>query len=978
MKIAVIDKCPSKSDYTKLFQLSELSDDIEVETLHMSSTKVPRLKVADIDLEVSFTDYDWVILIGSEATQRYSDVRSVQNYTGKCVSEKENQPKEVSSTQGYKKFLVSINPAMLRMKPEIKPIFDATIKNIHDTINDKLVAKKEVEYTPITEESKAIEYLTSVLNMDISDTPSIALDTETSGLYARKCFMLGLSMSHKEQQGVYIDADAIDEEVVRLVQKVIDSPRKIIFQNAKFDFHITKYHLQLDYTKAINEGRLHDTMVMHYALDERAGTHGLKALAIKYTDMGDYDRELDEFKRAYCKEHKIKLQDFSYSLIPFETMWPYACLSKNSRVTLEDGSKVEISKLVRNKYDGKVMSLNTETGKIEAKQVTNWVKNDNKAQEWKKIEYNYQPRGLQWSKGSLQGPAFTPDHRILANTGYVEIQNIKPGVHKVATASNSMSKDSKALLYGLLLGDGALVSRNNKGAGLQFDQSVKRKGFFDRVAFCFGGKESLIKRSNPKHSDILTLEVPYSHEQTDLYHTLVKLPDTNYKVSLSRNPDVSDYMDAHTLATWYICDGNLTKDNTPRIWRRSISEDLQEQEALLSWMKSLGVTARYHDDKVNNQFFVVDSANRSAFFNLIAPYMTEDTEYKIPKEYRVTQKADLLLGYSDDIYYAEVKSIWDWTVPVSLRGYKTSYCLDVEDNHNFLTDIGFVHNCGDTDSTLRLFNKFYKVLCNPQTHKVKWLYEKVLMPATVFLQKMENRGLPVSKKRLVTAKAFLYTELSRFQKEIYAYPEIEKLEEMQGAAFNPNSVVQLRRLFFDVLGLQPTGIMTDGGAHSTDKEVIDTLALEHPLPRSIGNYKKTLKVLNTFIGKLEQHIDLDGCVRTNFGCTTTTSGRLSSSGVINAQQLPRDNPIVKGCIVAPKGYKIIAKDLSTAEVYYAAVLSGDKNLQQVFLNIIKDPTEYADFHSTIAHMVFGLDCKPSEVKKLYPAMRQAAKAINVQ
>ena len=110
-------------------------------------------------------------------------------------------------------------------------------------------------------------------------------------------------------------------------------------------------------------------------------------------------------------------------------------------------------------------------------------------------------------------------------------------------------------------------------------------------------------------------------------------------------------------------------------------------------------------------------------------------------------------------------------------------------------------------------------------------------------------------------------------------------------------------------------------------------------------------------------------IRTNFNLTFTTSGRLSSSGKFNAQQIPRDDPIIKGCIKAPQGYKIVSQDLTTAEMYYAAVLSGDKNLQQVF-------SSGGDFHSTIAKMVFNLPCHVDEVKNLYKSMRQSAKAIS--
>ena len=68
--------------------------------------------------------------------------------------------------------------------------------------------------------------------------------------------------------------------------------------------------------------------------------------------------------------------------------------------------------------------------------------------------------------------------------------------------------------------------------------------------------------------------------------------------------------------------------------------------------------------------------------------------------------------------------------------------------------------------------------------------------------------------------------------------------------------------------------------------------------------------------------------------------------------------------------------LTTAEIYFAAVLSQDKAMQQVFINMKKDPDKYPDFHASVAHMVFNLPCEPKEVKKLYPALRQASKAIS--
>jgi DNA polymerase I-like protein with 3'-5' exonuclease and polymerase domains len=181
--------------------------------------------------------------------------------------------------------------------------------------------------------------------------------------------------------------------------------------------------------------------------------------------------------------------------------------------------------------------------------------------------------------------------------------------------------------------------------------------------------------------------------------------------------------------------------------------------------------------------------------------------------------------------------------------------------------------------------------------------------------------------------------------------------------------MQLRTILFDYLGLQHNGKKTATGAISTDAEVLKELADQHPLPAAILKVRQLGKIQNTYIQKILPELDKDGRIRTNFNLIFTTSGRLSSSGKFNAQQIPRDDPIIKGCIAAPVGYKIVSQDLTTAEMYYAAVLSGDANLQKVF-------SGGGDFHSTIAHMVFALPCPVEDVKKLYPAMRQSAKAIS--
>ena len=182
-------------------------------------------------------------------------------------------------------------------------------------------------------------------------------------------------------------------------------------------------------------------------------------------------------------------------------------------------------------------------------------------------------------------------------------------------------------------------------------------------------------------------------------------------------------------------------------------------------------------------------------------------------------------------------------------------------------------------------------------------------------------------------------------------------EAAQGKDFNPNSTLQLRSLLFDYIGLKPTGKKTGTGADSTDAEVLGKLAEEHPVPQLILDIRQKVKIKSTYLDKIIPALDRDERLRTGFNLHGTTSGRLSSSGKMNMQQIPRDNPIVKGCIKAKPGKKIVAMDLTTAEVYCAAVIADDKALMKVF-------QDGGNFHSNIAKLVFNLDCDVDDVAEV--------------
>ena len=568
-KIAIIDKAPSKNNYSNHFNF-------DFDLYHMSSVPITKLLKKDVDLEVSLEEYDLVILVGSEAAKEYAKISSVTNYAGQLM---------------HDKFVCITNPSMLHFKPEGKPDFQRSVDRIHKYIEGSISnASATGKYLGIVNTAEAIEFLKEVLE---NAEGYVAMDTETTALYPRDGYVLGLSISYKDKHGAYISTDCLDSICTDLLEEIVKK-YDIVFHNMKFDIKMIEYHIGIKFNRA----RVHDTMLMHYALDEN-DSHGLKQLALKYTEYGDYDAELDDFKKSYCSSKGMLLEDFTYDLIPFDVISKYAAI--------------------------------------------------------------------------------------------------------------------------------------------------------------------------------------------------------------------------------------------------------------------------------------------------------------------------------------------------------------------------------DTAVTITLFNKFWPNLQN--NTKILTVYKTILIPGTLFLMDMEEVGIPIDRSRMLAAEGFLDKQIAEAKQEVYGFEHVKQFEADAGIIFNPNSVQQLRKVLFDYVKLTPTGKKTGTGAISTDVEVLTELSEEHPLPAAILKVRQLGKIKNTYISKILPELDKDERIRTNFNLIFTTSGRLSSSGKFNAQQIPRDNPIIKGCIKAPNGYKIVSQDLTTAEMYYAAVLSNDKNLQQVFIS-------GGDFHSTIAKMVFDLTCEVDDVKSKFGSMRQSAKAIS--
>ena len=264
-------------------------------------------------------------------------------------------------------------------------------------------------------------------------------------------------------------------------------------------------------------------------------------------------------------------------------------------------------------------------------------------------------------------------------------------------------------------------------------QAEQREGYIRFKAKALNCENKIrVVAGSGNRSDTYSFQSEYNHQITDMFHELEVVKDT----SVYRPRPTSEFLsklDKRALAIWYFDDGNLpSQGSKPRIWSRTFVRSNEYSTSVLEWLKALGYAAHVHNDEMNNQFFVIDS--HEEFFKDMIKYLpSESVRYKIPEKYwdNGVVKYNWRVGLSDEFYCARITEVVSWYPPESRRGYSTKWCIDVEDNHNFFTLAGLVHNCLDTAATLELHNKFLPII--EKNPRLKSCYYDLMLPALHFL-----------------------------------------------------------------------------------------------------------------------------------------------------------------------------------------------------------------------------------------------------
>ena len=169
---------------------------------------------------------------------------------------------------------------------------------VQETVSFKTLADVPHDYRYISTEDQAQELLKELLS-----ARRIAFDTETDGLDAHSCKLVGFSFATAKGKAWYVDGGLVD-----IFRPLFADPEKIfVGHNVKFDCSVLlRYGIGLASVPR-------DTMLEHYCLDA-AARHGMDTLAEQYLGyrpipieklIGEKERGKEQLSMAALKAEDI-------------------------------------------------------------------------------------------------------------------------------------------------------------------------------------------------------------------------------------------------------------------------------------------------------------------------------------------------------------------------------------------------------------------------------------------------------------------------------------------------------------------------------------------------------------------------------------------------------------------------------------------------------------------------------------------------
>lgn len=236
----------------------------------------------------------------------------------------------------------------------------------------------------------------------------------------------------------------------------------------------------------------------------------------------------------------------------------------------------------------------------------------------------------------------------------------------------------------------------------------------------------------------------------------------------------------------------------------------------------------------------------------------------------------------------------------------------------------------------------------PQTHHIQ-------LKAAIVLRAIKANGLTLDQERREELQSNLTSALNEYR---------QALREFGYLPGEPGSGKALQEIMKRLERSHPEYQFpkTSTGKYVTKRDVLEDLAHHDPFIENLLRFKAVEKLCSTFVAKLGKTV-----VHPSFDPLMVT-GRTSSFGEINAQNLPKDDR-VRSCFIPSAGHVYIDADFNTVELATLAQSVQSQFHQRSAMAAAINAGQ--DLHRLVASRVTGKP--PAEVSR---SERSRAKPIN--
>jgi DNA polymerase-1 len=259
-----------------------------------------------------------IVLLGATALKVFLDKAGITRLRGSIFSSEDFNCKLVPT---YHPSYILRNPGDTRLKDQ----FVKDLRMIKLMLEGKSLETKRLptDYQLV----KTLEDLDAAL-AELRAAETVDFDLETTGLDVDKHRIISIGFSPAERVAYVVPIFVDGKEWWSERQADVMQEIKTFFESdVSKSAHLGAF--DIPFLRAIGiqvKNFAYDTIIMHHLLNENARSHGLKELALEFTDLGMYNAEIEEWKTKLViegdKTYAKKTVDFAK--IPFDVLWPYA------------------------------------------------------------------------------------------------------------------------------------------------------------------------------------------------------------------------------------------------------------------------------------------------------------------------------------------------------------------------------------------------------------------------------------------------------------------------------------------------------------------------------------------------------------------------------------------------------------------------------------------------------------------------------